>query len=70
MPTLLCVPITVRTVESAIGDALLAREHGADLVEYRVDGYEFSDRIRRHRVVHLEITASVHFDLPRRGGGR
>ena len=35
--TLLCVPIMVRTVESAHADAVQAREHGADLVEYRID---------------------------------
>lgn len=37
MPTLLCVPIMVRSVESAHAIAIQAREHGADLVEYRVD---------------------------------
>ncbi|MBK7404173.1 MAG: type I 3-dehydroquinate dehydratase [Phycisphaerales bacterium] len=37
MATLLCVPIMVRSVESAHADAVVAREHGADLVEYRVD---------------------------------
>ncbi|MFG0260090.1 MAG: type I 3-dehydroquinate dehydratase [Phycisphaerales bacterium JB041] len=37
MPTLVCVPIMVETVERAIADAVLAGEHGADLVEYRID---------------------------------
>lgn len=37
MPTLVCVPIMVETVERAIADAALAGEHGADVVEYRVD---------------------------------
>jgi len=35
--TLVCVPITVERVEDAIADAAQALEHGADLVEYRVD---------------------------------
>jgi len=37
MPTLLCVPIMVQSVESAHAQAIAAREHGADLVEYRID---------------------------------
>lgn len=37
MPTLVCVPIMVESVERAIADAVLAGEHGADLVEYRID---------------------------------
>lgn len=37
MPTLVCVPIMVETVERAIADAVVAGEHGADLVEYRID---------------------------------
>ena len=37
MPTLVCVPLMVETVERAIADAVLAGEHGADLVEYRID---------------------------------
>jgi 3-dehydroquinate dehydratase / shikimate dehydrogenase len=38
--TYLCVPIFVTSLEQARRDALLAAEHGADLVEYRVDAYE------------------------------
>jgi 3-dehydroquinate dehydratase/shikimate dehydrogenase len=37
MPTLLCVPIMVDEVDEALHDAALARTHGADLVEFRVD---------------------------------
>lgn len=37
MTTLLCVPIMARSVESAHADAVQAREHGADIVEYRID---------------------------------
>lgn len=37
MTTLLCVPITVESVESALADATSARTAGADLVEYRID---------------------------------
>jgi 3-dehydroquinate dehydratase/shikimate dehydrogenase len=37
MPTLVCVSVMVRTVESAHAHAVQAREHGADLVEYRID---------------------------------
>lgn len=36
-PTLICVPLRVRDVESSIADAQLARDHGADLVEWRID---------------------------------
>ncbi|MEA2735074.1 MAG: 3-dehydroquinate dehydratase / shikimate dehydrogenase [Humisphaera sp.] len=35
--TLLCVPIFVDSVEQAKRDAVLAAEHGADLVELRID---------------------------------
>lgn len=52
--TLVCVPIMVDTVESALRDSALAVEHGADLVEYRVDvlfedrgGETLEDRIAR-----------------------
>ncbi|HRQ73325.1 MAG TPA: type I 3-dehydroquinate dehydratase [Phycisphaerales bacterium] len=37
MPTLLCVPILVNDTDAAIADAALARDHGADIVEYRID---------------------------------
>jgi 3-dehydroquinate dehydratase / shikimate dehydrogenase len=37
MPTLLCVPIMVESVDRALSEAAQAGEHGADLVEYRVD---------------------------------
>lgn len=37
MPTMVCVPIMCRDVGSALTDAEAARDHGADLVEYRVD---------------------------------
>ncbi len=39
MPTLVCVSILVETVERAGADAVLAGEHGADLVEYRIDEF-------------------------------
>jgi len=35
--TLVCVPIMVGTVDEALRDAALSAEHGADLVEFRVD---------------------------------
>ena len=37
MPTLVCVPIMVDDFEEAASDARLARDLGADLVEYRLD---------------------------------
>ena len=37
MATLLCVPILVHDVPSALADAEMACDHGADMVEYRVD---------------------------------
>ena len=52
--TLVCVPIMADTVEEALRDGALAVEHGADLVEYRVDvlfedrgGERLEDRIGR-----------------------
>jgi 3-dehydroquinate dehydratase/shikimate dehydrogenase len=41
--TQICVPIMVEEHASAIRDATLAAEHGADLVEYRVDVF-FEDK--------------------------
>ncbi len=41
--TQICVPIMVEEHASAIRDATLAAEHGADLVEYRIDVY-FEDK--------------------------
>lgn len=37
--TLLCVPIMVQDADQALADAQAARDAGADLVEFRVDGY-------------------------------
>lgn len=37
MSTLLCVPILVHDAQSALADAAAARDHGADIVEFRVD---------------------------------
>jgi len=37
--TLICVPIMVRGVEQALAQAALAREAGADVVEFRVDEF-------------------------------
>lgn len=41
--TQICVPIMVEEHASAIRDATLAAEHGADLVEFRVDVF-FEDK--------------------------
>ncbi|MEK6702921.1 MAG: type I 3-dehydroquinate dehydratase [Planctomycetota bacterium] len=38
MPALLCVPITVESLDQALADAATARSLGADLVEFRIDG--------------------------------
>lgn len=37
--TLICVPIFVNDPESALADATEARDRGADLVEFRIDGF-------------------------------
>jgi 3-dehydroquinate dehydratase/shikimate dehydrogenase len=37
--TLVCVPIMVHEVDTALADALAAKQVGADLVEFRVDGF-------------------------------
>jgi 3-dehydroquinate dehydratase/shikimate dehydrogenase len=47
--TLLCVPIMVRDIESALCDAEAARSGGADLVEYRLD--EFFTGEGQHDIV-------------------
>lgn len=39
MPTLICVPIFVQDEPQAAADALAARDSGADLVEFRIDGF-------------------------------
>ena len=39
MPTLVCVPITVESIDRALKDAALAKLRGADLVEFRIDSY-------------------------------
>lgn len=39
MSTLLCVPIMVHDVHSALADAMSAKEAGADLVEFRIDEF-------------------------------
>jgi len=41
--TLICVPLMVEDHTEALQDAALAKEHGADLVEYRVDVF-FEDK--------------------------
>ena len=37
--TLLCVPLMVEQVDTARAEAIRAAEHGADMIEYRVDQY-------------------------------
>lgn len=39
MPTLVCVPITVRDIHQALDDARAAKAAGADLAEFRIDEY-------------------------------
>ncbi len=41
--TMICVPLMVETHDEAIRDAILAAEHGADMVEFRIDVY-FEDQ--------------------------
>jgi 3-dehydroquinate dehydratase/shikimate dehydrogenase len=43
--TYICVPIFVGSLEQAKRDALRAAEHGADLVEYRIDEFADPDQI-------------------------
>ncbi len=40
---LICVPIVVESAEQALRAAMLAGEHGAGIVEYRVDGFFSGD---------------------------
>ncbi len=39
MPSLVCVPIMVQELAAALRDAAMARDQGADLVEFRVDEF-------------------------------
>jgi len=39
MPTLVCVPIMVESIDASLKDAALAKIKGADLVELRIDPY-------------------------------
>ncbi|MEM0983464.1 MAG: type I 3-dehydroquinate dehydratase [Planctomycetota bacterium] len=39
MPTLVCVSIFVEDIDSALSDAQLAKDGGADLVEFRIDTF-------------------------------
>ena len=39
MPTLVCVPIMVERIDTALADAIEARDAGADLVEFRIDPF-------------------------------
>ncbi|MBL4591336.1 MAG: type I 3-dehydroquinate dehydratase, partial [Phycisphaerales bacterium] len=41
--TMICVPLMVETHDEAIRDAILSAEHGADMVEFRIDVY-FEDQ--------------------------
>ncbi len=53
--TLVCVPIMVESVEQALAEAALSAEHGADLVELRIDGFIHagSDAKRADDLSHL-----------------
>lgn len=39
MASLVCVPLQVQSIDQALADADLARLHGCDLVEYRLDSF-------------------------------
>src|SRR4051812_14656020 len=43
--TYLCVPIFATSLEQARRDALLAAEHGAELIEYRIDTFGDADAL-------------------------
>ena len=51
--TFVCVPIVVEGGEQALGEAALAAEHGADLVELRIDGFYDGSDDRAEDVTHL-----------------
>ena len=61
MSTLLCVPIMVEEVHDALADVDLARAHGADLVEFRVDNlfHGEGDLEGRDAVVRLVTQAAL-----------
>ncbi|MHC4977333.1 MAG: type I 3-dehydroquinate dehydratase [Planctomycetota bacterium] len=46
MSTLLCVPIMANDVEQALEDASIAKQEGADLVEFRIDGFFLGQNTR------------------------
>src|SRR4051812_24783897 len=45
--THLCVPIFVASLDQARRDAVLAAEHGADLIEYRIDTFTDEEPLRQ-----------------------
>lgn len=58
MPTLVCVPISVHSLESAAAEAIRSAEHGADLVELRVDGFFSGDDPAAAAAMIRSITAA------------
>jgi 3-dehydroquinate dehydratase/shikimate dehydrogenase len=58
MPTLVCVPITVHALESAVAEAIRSVEHGADLVELRADGFFSGDDPAAAAAMIRSITAA------------
>ncbi|MEM1167026.1 MAG: type I 3-dehydroquinate dehydratase, partial [Planctomycetota bacterium] len=57
MSSLVCVPIMVETVEAALADAHQARVLGADLVEFRIDGFFAGDGDDEGRLGVLQLAA-------------
>ena len=49
--TQICVPIAVQTPDQALADARAARDAGADLVEFRVDGFFDASAARTARAI-------------------
>ncbi|MEL7237899.1 MAG: type I 3-dehydroquinate dehydratase [Planctomycetota bacterium] len=67
--TRLCVPIFVRSVEQARRDAMLAIEHGADMVELRIDPLVSGDGVTDKPFSEYEIQAIAKLVRDLKEGG-
>lgn len=62
--TLICVPITVESLEQALAESAIAAEHGADLVELRIDDFFISSEALSDANMQKLATLIGECDLP------
>lgn len=61
---LLCTPITVEDIASALRDTVLAAEQGADIVEFRVDGFFDADPVAMPTSISQLVQLVAQSQLP------